>query len=516
MFTRVGQLGRDLDAVAAGDQLPDAIWAPHDHELGPALIAAASGKYAWSEAEANGDDSGPRRRRLAAQRCVAAAMFHPGSTHYALLAARHDASATALRDNYRRMIALVHPDTQPVGFPIDAATRVNRAYDVLSDSTKRAAYDLTLQPADTSRTAPSEAKYHPDRTQGVSGRTPKTTRTSVGLLHRFNLRPTRRSLLWLAAALVASAIAIVYVSADTDPGVALVEARPKLEMSQTVAPAPATESSTAINSAPESATATSARDGNSDSPVVLTGKTAAPAPRLSTEFSAASRRIIDESSPSVAAARALAPAPAKVAAAPDAVAKATHTPQSSLSQVAKLNSLAATPSPHRPNDSEIATVQPSTDPTGSRGRPESTATTTAVTNFAQAPAAVGTNALAVSEAPSRIRGVDIDELLARFASAYEAGSVQALAALLSQSMPNRRAALNDYEHVFQETRQRTIRFSQVKHKWTSDRVSTSGLVTLTTQGHDGKSIRQDAFLEIETSLEANALRVTRLANYAQR
>ena len=139
-----------------------------------------------------------------------------------------------------------------------------------------------------------------------------------------------------------------------------------------------------------------------------------------------------------------------------------------------------------------------------------------MTNFAQAPAIVGTNALAVSEASSRIRGVDIDELLARFASAYEAGSVQALAALLSQSMPNRRAALNDYEHVLQETRQRTIRFSQVKHKWTSDRVSTSGLVTLTTQGHDGKSIRQDAFLEIETSLEANALRVTRLANYAQR
>ena len=83
-------------------------------------------------------------------------------------------------------------------------------------------------------------------------------------------------------------------------------------------------------------------------------------------------------------------------------------------------------------------------------------------------------------------------------------------------MPSRRATLSDYEHVFQGTRQRTIRLSQVKHTWIGDHVSTSGLVTLTALGHDGQSTRQNAFLEIETALEANTLRVTRLANYAQR
>jgi len=514
MFTRVGQLGRDLDAVAAGDQLPDAIWAPHDHELGPALIAAASGKYAWSEAEANGDDSGPRRRRLAAQRCVAAAMFHPGSTHYALLAARHDASATALRDNYRRMIALVHPDTQPVGFPIDAATRVNRAYDVLSDSTKRAAYDLTLQPADTSRTAPSEAKYHPDRTQGVSGRTPKTTRTSVGLLHRFNLRPTRRSLLWLAAALVASAIAIVYVSADTDPGVALVEARPKLEMRNSLGTEVGGEPPGSANARPDLMTLPRSEAGDSALSVTAPGEFASPAQRLSTELSAASRRIIDAVSPMATAAS------AQATVSPNATTKhaasSRVSPSPSPSASAKLNSLAATPSAYQPPDTDLVKQPPLADPVATKEKADTSPKVLVVSSASQVPASAATTGSAPAETPQRIRAVDVDELLARFASAYESGSAPALAALMSQAMPNRRAMLSEYERVFQETRQRAIRFSQVKHKWIGDQVSTSGLITLTTLSHDGQSTRQNAFLEIDTSLEANTLRVTRLANYAQR
>ena len=117
---------------------------------------------------------------------------------------------------------------------------------------------------------------------------------------------------------------------------------------------------------------------------------------------------------------------------------------------------------------------------------------------------------------SRIRSVDVDELLARFASAYESGSPPALSALFAQGLPNRRVVLSEYEQVFRDTRQRTIRFSQVKHRWAGERVTTSGLVALTMVGQDGQPNRQNAFVEIETALEANSLRITRLANYAQR
>ena len=116
VFTRVEQLARDLDAVAGGTAPPSGVWSPEDSELGPAFVAAASGKYIWTDSDANSDEACQLRRRLAAQRSVAAMLFHPNATHYALLAARPTHRRRSFVIAYRRMIALVHPDTQPVGF----------------------------------------------------------------------------------------------------------------------------------------------------------------------------------------------------------------------------------------------------------------------------------------------------------------------------------------------------------------------------------------------------------------
>lgn len=501
MLSRIGQLEKDLDAISAGEALPTAPWNPADEEIGPALIAAASGKQIWSDLADPDAQIKAERRRVAAQRYLSAVLFHPTSTHYALLAARSDASIASLRDNYRRMIALVHPDAQPVGFPLDAATRVNRAYGLLADSAKRVAYDQSLSQSAATVGKSVETKSERDRAPTTGRRSQKSAASRVGLFKRLGLRAPRRSLLWLATALVVPAVAIVYlVSVESEPGAHLVEARPTLEMSMEVAPAqaPVPPPDIAVNAPTSAAAETDAMS---------------PSPRLSNDLSAASRRILDAASTPPVGSEPVTPQ-AAVAAVPTPSAKTPAPARPSTAvKSGTPNSLAATPSAYTATTTDRSKAQPSIEPVAA---PTSSPVAPQAASAVPAPTINVAATAPPSEPVSRIRSVDVDELLARFASAYESGSPPALSALFAQGLPNRRVVLSEYEQVFRDTRQRTIRFSQVKHRWAGERVTTSGLVALTMVGQDGQPNRQNAFVEIETALEANSLRITRLANYAQR
>lgn len=78
---------------------------------------------------------------------VRSALFHPGADHYALLGLTRDVSAADLKDRYRLLMRLIHPDFSAGAagrWPADGAVRVNLAYDTLSSAVKRHAYDATL------------------------------------------------------------------------------------------------------------------------------------------------------------------------------------------------------------------------------------------------------------------------------------------------------------------------------------------------------------------------------------
>jgi curved DNA-binding protein CbpA len=79
---------------------------------------------------------------------VHAALLYPDADHYSLLGVRPQADAAAIKDRYRLMMRLMHPDfasSMPgTGWPPDAATRVNRAYEVLSSPVRRREYDSQL------------------------------------------------------------------------------------------------------------------------------------------------------------------------------------------------------------------------------------------------------------------------------------------------------------------------------------------------------------------------------------
>lgn len=61
--------------------------------------------------------------------------------HYALLGIARDAGADEIRRAYRRLAAKWHPDRNSGPEAQERFKRISEAYDVLSDSAKRAAYD---------------------------------------------------------------------------------------------------------------------------------------------------------------------------------------------------------------------------------------------------------------------------------------------------------------------------------------------------------------------------------------
>lgn len=79
--------------------------------------------------------------RARATLILAAAPKGRATDHYRLLQVRRDASPEVIAAAYRRLIKDAHPDA---GGDSEYALRLNRAYEVLSDSAARGAYDATL------------------------------------------------------------------------------------------------------------------------------------------------------------------------------------------------------------------------------------------------------------------------------------------------------------------------------------------------------------------------------------
>lgn len=67
------------------------------------------------------------------------------STHYRLLEVQPNATLSEIKQSYRRLVKLFHPDLQPFTSDCTQIIRLNAAYEVLSDSSRRQAYDAQLQ-----------------------------------------------------------------------------------------------------------------------------------------------------------------------------------------------------------------------------------------------------------------------------------------------------------------------------------------------------------------------------------
>ncbi len=98
------------------------------------------------------------------------------ATHYQLLCLAERAPPEAIKENYRLLMALIHPDRQEADaheWPTNCAQRVNEAYAVLSAESSREAYDDMLRRAHAA--APFEhaaavVSGKPHKARGGNGR----------------------------------------------------------------------------------------------------------------------------------------------------------------------------------------------------------------------------------------------------------------------------------------------------------------------------------------------------------
>lgn len=498
MFDNVGAVEMDLRRFVADGHRLQQPFQFTSSDVGIALIRIAAGKVV-DEKTSTVDQNGLPAidLRAAANRFVADVMLAATSDHFTTLGVSRDADSSTMRENFRRLMALVHPDARPVGFPPDAASRVNRAYAVLADDEARSAYASSLTPPDSVpmvvRSATNAA-----RTSGKPSFRPRS-----GVSERLRglalaLR-ARHVLLWMAVLLlIPLGLGLTSLLSHEAPA-RLVEARPKLNLSVDlggISPptiAAGTHSSTVAAATSSQETAEPALASIPKLPSPSPGRAQpdrAPAPR-ETQAAPAVAMTSQLSARSVDIAVRTAPAP-------------------SLAPVQGYSATNATvsESPAAPKSPAPDQANPSARPPEPHASPASSAAAGPVSVVSQRPLAPERG-----ESPSRTRTADAEDILVRFTNAYETGSIGGFGQLFSSSMVGRRQMLNDYERVFLATRQRSIKFNQLKHTASGDRVATSGYATVTTTDQENRVVTQRVFLEFEIGRERGEPRIERLANY---
>jgi hypothetical protein len=105
--------------------------------------------------------------RQAARFFIRSALLYPDADHYSLLGLDHDVDEAGLKERYRQMMRLMHPDFSGSGtsvhWPEDAASRLNRAYEVLSSPLKRRQYDEEVNPTKLLAQAAPDLRSHSAR-----------------------------------------------------------------------------------------------------------------------------------------------------------------------------------------------------------------------------------------------------------------------------------------------------------------------------------------------------------------
>lgn len=113
----------------------------------PALLFSSVREILQLAAGRSGAGGEDARLSEAARFFVRAALLYPGADHYAVLGLAPGEAPADLKERYRLLMRLTHPDFirgDVAVWPADAAVRVNRAYETLSSPVQRREYDDQL------------------------------------------------------------------------------------------------------------------------------------------------------------------------------------------------------------------------------------------------------------------------------------------------------------------------------------------------------------------------------------
>ena len=510
MFERIETLLDDLHAFAADPAVAAIPFSFSSHESGAALLQLAAGRP-----PAPLKSLAPSARDCeAARRFLAYVVFDRKNSYFTLLCAHRDAPEEGIRDNYRRLIALVHPDANPIGFPADAASRVNLGYAVLSNAEARASYAESLDrlPA----VSGFAEKAHPSEPNGARGGSRRQRPPASRGLFAWIKRPRFGfGLLALAMLLILPVVFSLANMANDTGGERLISGGDRSEKRAARSAETSASRSTISTNPPEESKASTATENNSSLTHPLSSNRADnPVGKNSIVVAATDPTQVSKGAPEQGAVaranRAAAPVPITAFASNPTAMRIDLAPPSRLLDQAES---ATAVSDHR---TSRVTVPQSALPTSpdEASRNISAAPATAQTTINGQPMATAPHQPLVAPRVTEARGRDAEDALLRFGSAYEQGSIDSVRRLFASTMLGRSQLLTDYQRVFANTRQRSIRFLQLKHTVAGQRVTTVGQAVVNIVGADNQSSSQRVFLEIEVARDGNDVRIERMSNYA--
>ena len=517
MFDRAESLIDDLDQLAETQQFPSPGSAMSSSEVGQSIIMLALGRVPSTDIGLAAADKVSDLRQQTARQLIARWFLARDASLYGSLGVAPDCSHELLRENYRRLMGLVHPDTRPVGFPEDSASRVNMAYSVLADAERRTSYDASMTLL-TQQTAP--ASQQPTM---VAARA--RTSQQDALFDRFrSALPQMRfghGLLVIAGLMLLPIGYAVYSLTSRDIQPQIVEGASKLNMSPNfvsrsepptnsalVATETIADSSTAVaNAAPQPNKLRGVVTGNQPATALDLPPTFALSTRPQNLIGGAAQVApMPNESPRIQSnAPALAP-----------VRSSTDTSNGTVPQ--KETVIAVRPAAAPPPSTTSAGSGLERAATQSQPSQESSQQVSAPDRALRTSTAPSTPAQQVSAATpplaeSRVNPADADDVLVRLSGAYETGSIAAFNKVFATSMAGRRQLLSEYERVFQQTRQRSIRFTQFKHKVSGEKLFTSGFAVVSMVDNENRASSQRIFLEIDIGRDTDGLKIERLHNY---
>ena len=532
MFTRLESLLVDIDVLALrkdmGQDVASFSVERFPTEVGQGLIMLAIGRMPSTLQGIGNDTMVSELRQHTARLVIARVFFGRDSNLYLILGAAPDCPSEILRENYRRLMGLVHPDTRPVGFPEDSASRVNFAYGIVSDGERRASYDVSLALAKKKNAFPSQAVMDVARPQQERALRDQSLidriRATVIQLQFSN------GLLAIAALILVPTGIAFFSMTEREAQPQIVEARPKLNMTPQVALKPEKPDNNPATTA--SPAISSSSNPTAFAPIVI----AASAPTPTSLSNAPNRplpvREISALQPLTVSADLARQPPSVVVAAPpqrqpDAVPVAPA-PAISDAKMTVQTEIATPPKAIARDGSLVAPVVASTNVTSLA--PVASVTSVALANVdtltreahvdhpanawtARSVSIAITTVTPTSTSEPRISPADASDVLVKLSSAYEAGSIAAFSRVFAPTMAGRRQFLADYERVFQQTRQRSIRFADFKHKANGERLLTSGYAVVSTVDNDNRASTHRLFLEIDISRTSEGFKIERLHNF---
>lgn len=461
--------------------------------------------------------------------------FRPDASPYQTLGLAPDASQDAIKERFRLLMLLVHPDRQGTGpaWPDRCASQANQAWAILRDPESRAAYDrqerekaAAAQAAQQAAVAKAAAlKSRPSRgsASGSGARRPpeppvlpEWLTAGVGGFVREHPAGTAFGALIGAAVLVVGAAlwdreggTLVRASRSPEPPAptmpasspTVVAEAPVVPKTQVVASAPVTAK------VPATATAKASASSPASAPALPSAPTAAPVPAPAAPTMAVAPRA---ASSAVAVAVTVAPpapvvrpeAPMQTAAARERAAppEAPSPPPRSEPAVA----VAASPVP---------AIVAASAPVPAAVPPSAAAPATATAASRAEDTPVATVAAASPLAPAN---AEIETFFAALVDAYDRGRVDAYAALFdddarSNERQGRAAIRRDYEELLRQSSWRRMQITRINWRRTGETARAKGEIAVRIGWRDGREVEQRHAVDMELARRDGRVVITRLS-----